>query len=141
VTHGERHVPTRAIAPAPVPAPEAVTLVPAPIEINGGRVLGSFDSYDGLCDVVRGRVAAMGITRLELDALSGNADGYSGKLLGPGQVKKFGKHSLERTLRGIGCKLVLVEDPEATTKIMARAEKRKRPLRQLKLLPAPSGSR
>jgi hypothetical protein len=29
---------------------------------------------------------------------------------------------LERTLRGIGCKLVLVEDPEATAKMMARRE-------------------
>jgi hypothetical protein len=38
------------------------------------------------------------------------------KPLGPAQRKKFAKHSLERTLRGIGCKLVLVEDPEATAK-------------------------
>ena len=46
-----------------------------------------------------------------------------------------------RTLRGIGGKLVLVEDPEATEKMMAGAEKRKRPLRRLKLLPSPATSK
>jgi hypothetical protein len=43
---------------------------------------------------LRGRVDEIGLTREELDHLSGNQPGYSGKLLGKKQVKKFGKHSL-----------------------------------------------
>jgi hypothetical protein len=60
------------------------------------------------------------------------AFGYSGKLLGAAQVKKFGKHSLGMTLGATCCKLVLVEDPEATAKMMARAKKRQRPIRETK---------
>jgi hypothetical protein len=45
---------------------------------------------------------------------------------------------LGEKLGAIGCTLALIEDPRATEKIMKRAKKRRRPLRQLKLLPPPS---
>jgi hypothetical protein len=44
-------------------------------------------------------------------------------------------------LGALGCKLALVEDSVATVKLMARAKKRKLPLRQFKLLPSPSAGR
>jgi hypothetical protein len=136
-SHDERrltaHWPT--IKPAP-----AATAAPPPIKIKG-RVLAEFADYDGQWAAIRARVDAMGITRHELDHLSGMQEGYSGKVLGPAQIKKFGKYSLGATLGGIGCKLLLVEDPDATAKIMARAQKRKLPLLQLKLLPAPDPAR
>ena len=65
-------------------------------------MLASFDNYDGLCNAVRERVEAIGITRLELTTYLATPTATRGKLLGPAQRKKFGKHSLERTLRGTG---------------------------------------
>jgi len=87
---------------------------------------------DALWRAFRTRVDAMKITRLELDHLSGLQEGCSGKLLGAAQVKNFGRHSLGMTLGATCCKLVLVEDPEATAKMMARARKRQRPIRETK---------
>ena len=183
------------------PAPVIVRAVAPPsIEITG-RVLAVFSNYDGLQNAVRGRVDEMEFTRLEVDHLSGNQHGYSGKLLGPKQRKKFGKQSLGNTLGAVGsylamvedpeqvaklkvvsealsalcavaalgitrkeferiadltvapkrsgisslgdalgavgCKLALVEESDATKAMLARAQKRRRPLRQLKLLPPP----
>jgi hypothetical protein len=46
------------------------------------------------------------------------------KQLGPERVKAFGKVTLGPTLGAIGCKLLLVEDAEATAKIRARARTR-----------------
>ena len=101
------------------------------------HVLAIFDDYNGQWSAIRARVEALGITRLEFDHLTGLQEGYSGKLLGAAQRRRFGKESLGATLGGIGCKLVLIEDPEATAKIMARAQKRKLPFPKLKLLPPP----
>jgi hypothetical protein len=98
------------------------------VEISG-RVLAKITDYDGLWSAIRARVDALGITRIELDHLSGNQEGYSGKLLGAKQVKKFGKNSLGQTVGATGTYLLLVEDPEETAKIMARCEHRKRPVR------------
>jgi len=63
----------------------------------------------------------MGITRMGADTLY-LPDGYTGKLLGAAQVRKIGLHSLERVLEGTGCFLVLVEDPEASAKVLATAK-------------------
>ena len=93
-------------------------------------MLAEFADYKGLHQSIRGRVDAMRITREELDHQSGNQPGYSGKLLGPKQTKKFGIVSLGNTLGGIGCKLLLVEDPVQTARIMARCKLRERPLRR-----------
>jgi hypothetical protein len=132
-SHDERrltaHWPT--IKPAPVEA-----VVSPAIEIKG-RVLAEIADYDGLWSAVRVRLEAMGITRREFDHLTGLQEGYSGKLLGAAQRRRFGKESLGATLGGICCKLVLVEDPEATAKMLARAKKRRLPLRPLKLLAPP----
>ena len=91
-------------------------------------ILAEIADYDDLWRGIHGRVDAMGITREELDHQSGQQSGYSGKLLGPKQRKKFGNVSLGSTLGAIGCKLLLVEDPEQTAKIMARCKLRERPI-------------
>jgi hypothetical protein len=130
--------PKKPTAPVIKPAPVVVEAVtPAPIKIIG-RVLGEFADYHGQWAAIRARVDALGLTRLELDHLSGLPHGYCGKLLGAAKVRRFGKDSLGEMLGAIGCKLVLVEDPEATARVLARAKKRKLPPRQLKLLPPPS---
>jgi hypothetical protein len=113
-----------AIKPAPIATP---AIVPPSIEIKG-RVLAKFADYDGLWGVVRARVDELGITREGLDELCGHQDGYSGKLLGARQTKRFGMKSLGNILGATATYLVLVEDPEQTAKIMARCKKRVRPL-------------
>jgi hypothetical protein len=86
--------------------------------------------YDELVESVRQRVDDMGMTRLELDHQAGMQEGYSGKILGPKHKKIFGMKSLGDTLGAIGCKLLLVEDPEQTAKMRARIKPRRRPIRQ-----------
>jgi hypothetical protein len=81
------------------------------------RLIGN---YDDLIDAIRTRVAELCISRNELDHLAGIANGHSGKLLGPGRIKRFGRITLGPTLGAIGCKLILVEDPAATAKTLAR---------------------
>jgi hypothetical protein len=101
-------------------------------------ILAEIADYDDLWRGIRGRVDAMGITREELDHLSGLQEGYSGKTLGPKQRKKFGNISLGSTLGAIGCKLLLVEDPVQTARIMARCKFRERPIaRPAKKSPTP----
>jgi hypothetical protein len=132
--------------PAPVaatkPAPVSIhAAAPPTIEIHG-RPLARIKDYDGLWAAVRGRYDAMGITRMGADTLSNLPDGYTGKLLGAAQVRKIGLHSLERVLEGTGCFLVLVEDPEASAKMMAAAKEldllRRCPRREQRLLAPPS---
>jgi hypothetical protein len=135
-SHDERRLTARRSASKPALI-EVAAVVPAPIEVTG-RVLAEFVDYDGLWGSLRTRVDAMGITREELDRLTGLADRYCSKILGPSKVRKLGKHSLGPMLGAVCCKLVLVEDPVATAKMMARAKKRKIPLQQLKLLPPPN---
>jgi hypothetical protein len=115
--------------PAAVAKPVAAPAIVRPsIKING-RPLAVIADYDDLWRGIRGRVDAMGITREELNSQAKMQDGYTGKLLGPAQIKKFGIASLGKTLGAIGCKLLLVEDREATAKLMSHYKKRQRPLR------------
>jgi hypothetical protein len=89
------------------------------LEING-RVLAIFSNYDGLQNAMRARTEDLQLTRLELDYLSGNQEGYSSKLLCG--MKKFGRQSLGNTLGAVGSYLALVEDPEQVAKLKAVIE-------------------
>jgi hypothetical protein len=77
-------------------------------------------NYNEFLDAVRERVDFMGMTRLEFDHQTGMQSGYMGKLLGRRRSKRFGEVSFDATLPAIGCRLILVEDPELTAKILAR---------------------
>jgi hypothetical protein len=137
-SHDERRLTAHWPTTKPVPV---ATAEPPPIKIKG-RPLARIENYDALWNAVRSRYDAMGITRVGADTLSNLPDGYTGKLLGAAQVRKIGLHSLERVLEGTGCFLVLVEDPEASAKMLATAKElglfRKQPRRELKLLAPPS---
>jgi len=71
-------------------------------------------NYDDLQAAVRARSTELGMTRADLDARAGLADGHAGKLLGRRQVKRFGNITLGLVLGALGSALVLVEDNEAT---------------------------
>jgi hypothetical protein len=78
--------------------------------------------YTGMQTAIRTRVDEFGITREQLDFLTGNQSGYSGKVLGPKQVKEFGKQSLGSTVGGLGYYFALVDDPEQSEKLRIVAD-------------------
>lgn len=76
-------------------------------------MIGEIRTYDDLHAVLRARVAELGVTREALDEIAGLPRGYTGKILGHGQVKRVGPISLEPLLTALGLKLVAVDDEEA----------------------------
>lgn len=60
------------------------------------------------------------MSRLELDAQAGLCDGHSDKILRPRPEKKFGIMSFGAILQTLGLILVIVEDPAARDKTLAR---------------------
>lgn len=69
--------------------------------------------YAALRRAVADWCAATGITRTELDARAGLAEGHSNKLLAPKAVKKFGSLTFGPVLNATGLALIVVQDDEA----------------------------
>jgi hypothetical protein len=78
------------------------------------------NDYSGLVNACRDRSEQMELSRLELDAQSGLCDGHSDKILRPRAEKKFGIMSLGAILQTLGLILVIVEDPVARDRTLAR---------------------
>ncbi|MET4240716.1 hypothetical protein [Bradyrhizobium sp. RT10b] len=74
--------------------------------------------YDALVQTLRDRSEQMEIARLELDRLSGLADGYAGKVLAPTRIKHIGS-SLGPLLETLGLILIAVENPAARDTTLA----------------------
>lgn len=70
-------------------------------------------SRDELIDAVRARAAELQATRPQIDHVAGFTPGYSGKLIGPKQVRKVVTDSLFSLLWSLGLQLVITEDPAA----------------------------
>jgi len=87
-----------------------------------GRLI---SDYGGLLEAFRERAKELEISREGIDSVAGWADGYAGKLLGGAAAKRrkiIGPVSLELMLGALGLKLILVEDPEATARTLARRD-------------------
>src|SRR6267142_3990332 len=85
-----------------------------------GRLI---SDYGGLLEAFRERAKELEISREGIDQIAGWADGYTGKLLGGAAAKRrkiIGPLSLELMLGALGLKLILIEDPEATARTLAR---------------------
>jgi hypothetical protein len=78
------------------------------------------NDYSALVDAVRDRSEQMEMSRLELDRISGLADGHVAKIVSPHPTKKFGILSLGAVLQALGLVLVVIEDPVARDKTLAR---------------------
>jgi hypothetical protein len=76
--------------------------------------------YSALVDAVRDRSEQMELSRLELDHIAGLTPGHSDKILRPRPEKRFGIMSLGAILQTLGLVLVIVEDPAARDKTLAR---------------------
>jgi hypothetical protein len=62
----------------------------------------------------------MQVSRTELDFLAGLPDGFAGKCLSAKPVKNMGPKTLGPVLESLGLILLLVEDPAARDKTLAR---------------------
>src|SRR5437868_13877845 len=92
-----------------------------------GAKLGRLISdYGGLLEAFRERAKELEISRQGIDSIAGWADGYAGKLLSTGEAakrrKRIGPLSLELMLGALGLKMILVEDPEATARTLAKRD-------------------
>jgi hypothetical protein len=76
------------------------------------RQLAVIRSYDDLHRGLRHRSDELRMTRADLDARAGLADGHAGKLMGKGQTKRFGNVSLGLVMGALKVVLVMVEDDD-----------------------------
>lgn len=86
--------------------------------------LAEISNYSDLHAALRKRADDMQVSRETLDHLCGLPAGYAGKLLAPNPLKLVGPTSLGTLLEVMGCKLLLVEDPEAQKRLRHRLKKR-----------------
>jgi hypothetical protein len=76
--------------------------------------------YTELIQRLRDRVGQLEVRYLDFDKLAGFAEGLSGKVFGPSQVKRLGPEKLFDAIRAAGLRLRIEEDPEQTQKMQAR---------------------
>ena len=76
--------------------------------------------YPAFLDAIRERTVELEISRLEIDRIAGLPVGYSGKLLSRNPKKRVGMHSLGPLLETLGLIVMIVEDPAARDRTLAR---------------------
>ena len=76
--------------------------------------------YPAFIEAIRDRTADLEISRLETDRIAGLPQGYSGKVLSRNPVKRIGLHSLGPLLETLGLIIMIVEDPAARDRTLAR---------------------
>lgn len=69
-------------------------------------------SYTDLMNGIQARVCDLGIRQVDFDKLACWADGLSGKVFGPAQVKRLGIEKVFDALRAAALRLKLEPDPE-----------------------------
>ncbi len=85
---------------------------------------GEFRGYDELQPIMR-RVADMrGLSRDQLDEISGLPRGYSAKVLAEVPLRKLGPDTFGPLASAIGLKFIAIDDDVALAKFTARGEKR-----------------
>ena len=76
--------------------------------------------YPAFIEAIRDRTVDLQISRLEIDRISGLPQGFSGKALSRNPVKRIGLRSLGPLLETLGLILMIVEDPAARDRTLAR---------------------
>jgi hypothetical protein len=69
-------------------------------------------SYTELIAGIQARLGELSIRQVDFDKLAGFADGLTGKVFGPSQVKRLGPEKLFDAIRAAGLRLRLEADPE-----------------------------
>ena len=88
------------------------------------RVLGEFSDYDELISALRARAAELNLSGQSIDTVSGLADRYAAKLLGPQQIRRLGATSFGPFFGALAVRGVLVEDKAAVAKLRSRTTPR-----------------
>jgi hypothetical protein len=120
----------------PKPAPVGAPAIVPPTRSSVGRLIAS---YDEVIDAFRARADELELSRLEIDHLSGLAQGHSSHLLAKKYTQRLGAISLRLMLDTLGLRLLVVEDPDLTARTLKRRTPRKSShLRVMRKLSAPS---
>lgn len=113
-----KETPTKPISTSLPPPPSPPALAPSPA--NLGRM---FTDYYTLIETCRLRAEELGISRAELDRVSGLPQGYSAKLLGKDGAGKKKKRiwpiGMESMLGVLGLQVLLIVDEAATKRTLA----------------------
>ena len=91
------------------------------------RMIATASHYAGLLDVIRARVAELGITHETLDTIAGLPAGYASKLLCNPPKRRLGPTTMFNVLEALGLKSSFFEDPETLARVRSRLTKRRRP--------------
>jgi hypothetical protein len=73
--------------------------------------------YTELIQRLRDRVGQLEVRYLDFDKLAGFAEGLTGKVFGPSQVKRLGPEKMFDAIRAAGLRLRIEEDPEQLEKM------------------------
>ncbi len=98
--------------PLPAPAPSPLEAAP---EAHGPEVILTgveVTCYSELIGGIKARLGELGIRQVDFDKLAGFAEGLTGKVFGPSQVKRLGPEKMFDAIRAAGLKLRLEADPE-----------------------------
>src|ERR1700730_3770031 len=76
--------------------------------------------YPAFIEAIRDRTVDLQISRLEIDRIAGLPIGFSGKALSRNPVKRIGLASLGPLLETLGLIIMIVEDPAARDRTLAR---------------------
>jgi hypothetical protein len=76
--------------------------------------------YSAFIEAIRDRTVDLQISRLEIDRIAGLPQGFSGKALSRNPVKRIGLRSLGPLLETLGLIMMIVEDPAARDRTLAR---------------------
>ncbi|WP_316228631.1 hypothetical protein [Bradyrhizobium sp. SZCCHNR1045] len=70
------------------------------------EAIGEITDYESLISVCRARADELQLSRSNIDAIAGWADGLAGKILGSASAKRVGPLTLEPLLAALGLKLI-----------------------------------
>jgi hypothetical protein len=88
------------------------------------RVIADVSSYEEMLDVLRARVRELQVNGERFDEYAGLPRGYFSKLVGAKPIRRLGMTSFEPVLAGLGLRLQIIEDQEATERLKSRVRPR-----------------
>lgn len=84
-----------------------------------------FSDYDAMIEALRARAAELGLAYAQIDEIAGWASGYTGKLLGPAQIKTMTVLRQIEAAQSVGFRIAFLPDPAALEKIRKRGLKQR----------------
>jgi len=88
------------------------------------RVLADVSSYEGMLEALRTRLSELQVNTEKWEDFAGVPRGYLSKLFGVRPVRRLGMTSFAPVLAGLGLRLLVIEDQEATERLRNRVPPR-----------------